>query len=486
MPTHDHPEAMEAAALTAEIIYRLRMGESIEAMYVLLNERYQIPALKDIRPVTEFDFTCNTTLPIAFAAFYEAAVKVEILTDKGYGAVQEAVKNAISLGGDTDTNAAITAAFAEAWIDAWTFSETDGVFKHERPWYDNEFRWQYQWAETEAYLTLDIISVVRRMDEAVARINPIRVCGEYVYRTDDRGEAVILKYPCSEAGWEKFSRDCNGMVRVPSSLDGHPVTAIGPFAFQMRYIGREFKPGWIIPDSVRSVGDHAFNGVRQVILPDCVEVIGVRAFARYNSVGDKLPEKLKVLGACAFEEVKLYPELPPNLERIGKKAFTQYKGWDGRWNSGKCVIPKSVKSMDHEALRIPAQTVCWVYRDSEGERYFQARGERFYYADPEDAAAEEVRYAKDETERERRLEESRRQNELRTQAEMEEYECVEVSVQRYAGWREHAEQAGYVIDSLDRDSRNDANKKGSIRTPPGAAFFEQSDKMKRSEPLSKF
>ena len=149
MPTHDHPEATEAAALAAEIIFRLRMGEPLEKMRERVAECYAIPRLADIRPITEFDFTCKTTLPIAFAAFYEAFEAGWTGADLVFGAVE----NAISLGGDTDTNAAVAAAFAEAC---------------DSKWYAENAAAQERWLEVEKLCTPDILSVVGRLDKAVA------------------------------------------------------------------------------------------------------------------------------------------------------------------------------------------------------------------------------------------------------------------------------------------------------------------------------
>ena len=164
MPTHNHPEAMDAAALAAEVVYRLRMGEPVEAMHALLAQSYTIPRLDDIRPITEFDFTSKTTLPIAFAAFYEAVTESDIALNRdGYAAVSKAVENAISLGGDTDTNAAIAAAFAEAWDEGRGARASGQACAQRKPWYADA------WDDIARRLTPDILDVVRRLDEVVAK-----------------------------------------------------------------------------------------------------------------------------------------------------------------------------------------------------------------------------------------------------------------------------------------------------------------------------
>ncbi|HKM29948.1 MAG TPA: ADP-ribosylglycohydrolase family protein [Bacilli bacterium] len=60
-------------------------------------------ALDELRPTYEFDVTCQGTVPPAIVVFLEA------------NSFEEAIRNAISLGGDADTLAAITGSIAEAY-----------------------------------------------------------------------------------------------------------------------------------------------------------------------------------------------------------------------------------------------------------------------------------------------------------------------------------------------------------------------------------
>ena len=269
LPTHNHQEAMDAAGLAAEIIYRLRMGESVEAMYRLVDKYYPVPKLENIRPITEFDFSCKTTLPIAFAAFYEAVCSINIwkFNNDGYLVVSQAVDNAISLGGDTDTNAAIAAAFAEAWNASWTFSEEEIPNSGRFVWYANNVCCQRELPKQ--CCTPDIQEVVRRLDEASAQICPLHVCGEFAYRTDDRGEAVIVKYPCGFEQCEHLRNNPHEQITVPSELDGLPVVAVGSFAFE--------KCNVQLPDGVRRIGDYALAHTQNMQLPDSVEEVGLQA-----------------------------------------------------------------------------------------------------------------------------------------------------------------------------------------------------------------
>ncbi len=59
--------------------------------------------LDEIRPTYSFDVTCQGSVPQAFDAFFEST---------GF---EDAIRNAISIGGDSDTIAAITGSIAEAY-----------------------------------------------------------------------------------------------------------------------------------------------------------------------------------------------------------------------------------------------------------------------------------------------------------------------------------------------------------------------------------
>lgn len=104
--SHNHPEGIKGAEATASAIYMARNGYSKEAIkeyiekefYYNLNRR-----LDEIRPSYHHVESCQKTVPEAMIAFLES-------TD-----FEDAIRNAVSLGGDTDTLGAITGSIAEAF-----------------------------------------------------------------------------------------------------------------------------------------------------------------------------------------------------------------------------------------------------------------------------------------------------------------------------------------------------------------------------------
>ena len=104
--THNHPEGIKGAESIASAIYLARMGESKETIKNYIEDEFGYNLsriLQKIRPVYHMDVTCQGSVPEAIIAFLEA-------TD-----FEDTVRNAVSIGGDTDTTACIAGSIAEAY-----------------------------------------------------------------------------------------------------------------------------------------------------------------------------------------------------------------------------------------------------------------------------------------------------------------------------------------------------------------------------------
>jgi ADP-ribosylglycohydrolase len=103
--THSHPEGIKGAQATAGAIFLARQGEGKARIKAWVAEQFGYdlnPRLDDIRPSYRFDETCQGTLPAALIAFLES------------DDYEDAVRKAVSLGGDADTLGCITGGIAEA------------------------------------------------------------------------------------------------------------------------------------------------------------------------------------------------------------------------------------------------------------------------------------------------------------------------------------------------------------------------------------
>lgn len=104
--THNHPEGIKGAQAIAACIFMARTGKNKEEIknYIENTFGYNLNrTCDDIRPTYQFDVTCQGSVPESIIAFLES-------TD-----FENAVRLAVSLGGDADTMGAITGGIAEAY-----------------------------------------------------------------------------------------------------------------------------------------------------------------------------------------------------------------------------------------------------------------------------------------------------------------------------------------------------------------------------------
>lgn len=104
--THNHSEGIKGAQATAAAIFLARTGGGKDQIREFVQEAFgyglSVP-LDSIRPGYRFDVSCQGTVPPAITAFLESSD------------YEDAVRKAVSLGGDSDTLACITGGIAEAF-----------------------------------------------------------------------------------------------------------------------------------------------------------------------------------------------------------------------------------------------------------------------------------------------------------------------------------------------------------------------------------
>jgi ADP-ribosyl-[dinitrogen reductase] hydrolase len=103
--THNHKEGIKGAEATVVSIYMARHGATKEEIRQKINENYYNLnfTIDEIRDTYKFNETCQGTVPQAIVAFLEST------------SFEDAIRTAISVGGDSDTLAAITGSIAEAY-----------------------------------------------------------------------------------------------------------------------------------------------------------------------------------------------------------------------------------------------------------------------------------------------------------------------------------------------------------------------------------
>jgi ADP-ribosylglycohydrolase len=104
--THNHPEGIKGAQAVALSLYLARKECSKHDIKIKIQNLFKYDlsnSLDKIRPNYKFEVTCQDSVPQALLSFLESS------------SYEDAVRNAVSLGGDSDTQACIAGAVAEAF-----------------------------------------------------------------------------------------------------------------------------------------------------------------------------------------------------------------------------------------------------------------------------------------------------------------------------------------------------------------------------------
>lgn len=103
--THNHPEGIKGAKAVAAAVFLAKIGRSKQEIRQYINNNfYNLDfTLDSIRDTYKFEASCQRSVPQAIAAFLES------------NSFEDAIRGIVSIGGDTDTTAAITGSIA------WTF-----------------------------------------------------------------------------------------------------------------------------------------------------------------------------------------------------------------------------------------------------------------------------------------------------------------------------------------------------------------------------
>ncbi|MCH4178876.1 MAG: ADP-ribosylglycohydrolase family protein [Megasphaera sp.] len=116
--SHDHPEAVKGAVAVASAVYLARTGKTKDEIRTYV-QQYFYPlnrTIDEIRPGYQFTSAAAQSVPEAIEAFLDSVD------------FSDAIRNAVSLGGDTDTQAAMAGAIAEAYFgvpaELWQKAQT--------------------------------------------------------------------------------------------------------------------------------------------------------------------------------------------------------------------------------------------------------------------------------------------------------------------------------------------------------------------------
>lgn len=125
--THNHPEGIKGAQAVSGAIFLAKEGKSKHEIRAFIERNFYDldKSLDEIRPDYEFNETCQDTVPQAIVAFLES------------NSFEDAIRNAVSIGGDCDTLTAITGSIAWAfYVSYYEHAYPEHWHGHEKALYD--------------------------------------------------------------------------------------------------------------------------------------------------------------------------------------------------------------------------------------------------------------------------------------------------------------------------------------------------------------
>lgn len=121
--SHNHPEGIKGAEAVASAIYLAKIFTTKECIKSYIEKKYSYDlsrTLDEIRPTYGFDPTCPGSVPEAIICFLEG------------NDVESCIRNAVSLGGDADTQACIAGAIAGSYYGTVPHLFVD-IIEHQIP-----------------------------------------------------------------------------------------------------------------------------------------------------------------------------------------------------------------------------------------------------------------------------------------------------------------------------------------------------------------
>lgn len=169
--THNHAEGIKGAEAVAVAIFMARNGLTRNEIRKRINTDYYPLGftIDEIRGTYQFNETCQGTVPQAIEAFLESS---------GF---EDAIRTAISTGGDSDTLAAITGSIAEAY-----YGVPANIRDKALTYFDNELLSIYkEWLEfTGSEETNSKFKVITKY---ISRITDTGSLGEWIIDTKNDG-----------------------------------------------------------------------------------------------------------------------------------------------------------------------------------------------------------------------------------------------------------------------------------------------------------
>ncbi len=160
--THDHAEGIKGAEAVASVIYLARTGSGKSRIRRYVEEEFGYDLsrpLDEIRPGYHHVESCQETVPEAITAFLEGK------------SFEDVIRNAVSLGGDTDTLACIAGSMAEAYFGVPDYFNKEVIHRWD-PYMRNVYRYFRHFKRERRERNMDEMRTIKVAGTGTIKIKP--------------------------------------------------------------------------------------------------------------------------------------------------------------------------------------------------------------------------------------------------------------------------------------------------------------------------
>ncbi|HFU4217640.1 TPA: ADP-ribosylglycohydrolase family protein [Streptococcus suis] len=339
--THNHPEGIKGAQAVAGAIFLARTGKSKEEIRQFVTDNfYNLDFTLDaIRPSYQFDSSCQGSVPQAIVAFLEA-------TD-----FEDAIRNAISLGGDSDTLAAITGSIAEVFFgipDEIVYQTTDflpSLIMEVSYYFEQDYPSKGLRESYEDDGKTEPISLFQLIDDCIIRIipkgTPVEILEEYpngAIKIQPDEQYVQLDFAAFDKHLIEKAKKNEELVPFDLVIEGVQ-NVVDDSLEMLGQIGNEVGKGLGVvgneagkavqgtAEFLGQIGNEVGKGVGIVGNETGKAVQGTAEFL--GQIGNEVGKGLGVVGNEAGKAVQ------GTAEFLGQIGADLGKGWNQLWNPPK-------------------------------------------------------------------------------------------------------------------------------------------------------
>ncbi|HFI0238753.1 TPA: ADP-ribosylglycohydrolase family protein [Streptococcus suis] len=339
--THNHPEGIKGAQAVAGAIFLARTGKNKEEIRQFVTDNfYNLDFTLDaIRPSYQFDSSCQGSVPQAIVAFLEAED------------FEDAIRNAVSLGGDSDTLAAIAGSIAEPFFgipDEIVYQTTDflpSLIMEVSYYFEQDYPSKGLRNSYEDDGKTEPISLFQLIDDCIGRIipkgTPVEILEEYpngAIKIQPDEQYVQLDFAAFDKNLiEKAKKN---KEQIPFDLVVEGVQNVVDNSFEMLgQIGNELGKGLGVvgneagktvqgtAEFLGQIGNEVGKGLGVVGNEAGKAVQGTAEFL--GQIGNEVGKGLDVVGNEAGKAVQ------GTAEFLGQIGADLGKGWNQLWNPPK-------------------------------------------------------------------------------------------------------------------------------------------------------